>query len=530
MQPMHRRAAWGLGVILLITAAVTATRSPLVWRDEMSFAPMAYSLLHDGSGLPTVLAEDPRRPAASLLFYGPLFFWISAASFKIFGFSVASFRLVAWVFGVLLALTAAFLVRTLGGSRNWIAATWLLVILTPEFGSNITNGRMDTLAIWLQLLGLACLARSYQTIFETSDATKIAKASWAWAFGAGLAWAGAALTTPRSLPFFACLSVAALAWLVLQPSTGQQFIKRFSLAGGLTALSVGVWLATQGETFLSWLAHLNAIGRDNRKYALIGGFTQIRPTVLWVLTPMLAVVLLAIGSRGRALGRRETWRKIPLVAWLGASLAANALFTFILTARPESYPLYWGLPLLVATLAILAAFPATPTFAPASQPTQPTWTARAVPFMLVLAACLYGALRAGKMAEVAATWRTRDPQTIEDFARQNISASARVIGPLDYYFYAVTKANATYLFHEPLYDRLMPAFENEPNPLYPAARARQYTGNFLLWPSDKPLPNSCGCTEKDRIAHYEPPANPVWLRRLATGKTGYPAADLYRIK
>ena len=504
-----RRAALAVGWAALLVALAMLARSPLVWRDEMQFASLSYSWLHGGSGAPTIYAEDPRFPM-STFFYGPTFFAAGAAAFKLLGFSVASFRLVSWLGGLLLAWSAAALTRALGGSRNWSAACWLLVLLSPELGSTLSNGRMDTLAVAGELGGLVLLLRGLQS--------RRAGLSWGLSALAGVAWTCALLTTPRALQFFAGLALCAPLWLRAPRPQWQKFVVCFSLAGLITGAGQCVWLLTQGETPLSWLRYLGYISSFCRHYTIIGGFRVIRPTMFWLLTPLvslgLAVLLLA---RGKAW--RRVWDEGPALVWVVAAFVFQGLLTFLNTPRPESYPLYWGLPWLVTALALVSA----------SRSLTTEVSAQVCLGALLLAACLFGGARLLKITEVAAAWPGRNPQLLEDFARQHIPPGSRVAGPLAYYFYAVERAGATYRFHEPLYDSYFPFLENKLNPAYPAATAQKYPANFLLWPEGEPLPRSCHCSEADRVARFAPPVTDSWLTRLHRFGGGYPAANLYRV-
>ena len=493
-----RRLAWIAGGAALLLALLTITRSPLVWRDEMPFAALSYSLLNGGSGTPTILAEDPRYPV-STFFYGPFYFWLGAASFKLLGFSLFSFRLLSWLGGLLLALGAASLVRVLGGSWSWAAACWCLVLLSPELGSTLTNGRMDTLAVAGILGGLALFLQG-----QKRDDRRLSALS-------APVWAATVLTTPRSLQFFLCLALAApFCW---RGAGWRKFAARFGAVGAFVAIALGGWILSQGETPLSWLRYVLYIGAFARPYSIMGGFWRLRPTPLWALTPLVCVFLV---TAWRFWG--GVWQpKQRELVWVTAALGGQSLLIFLTMARPESYSIFWGLPLLVVALAFLAS---------QAQPLNK----RALCLAILLVAAVFGGLRMVKLAEIAATWASRNPQTVEDFARQHIPPGSRVIGPAEYYFYAVEKAGSTYRFHEPLRDAYFPFLETKLNPAFPAAQAQKFPAHYLWWPVGKPLPRSCSCTEADRIATYTPPAGNSRLNQLLRFGGGYPVAGLYHIK
>jgi 4-amino-4-deoxy-L-arabinose transferase-like glycosyltransferase len=487
---------------MLLLALLTLTRSPLVWRDETPFAALAYSLSQGGSGSPTILAEDPRFPITTF-FYGPTFFYLGAWFFKIFGFSVFVFRSLSLAGAVLLALGAVGLVRVLGGSWNWAAACWALVWLSPELGSTLTSGRMDTLAVAGELGGLVLLLHGLRA--------EKRGASWAFTALAGLIWAATVLTTPRTLQFFVCLALFAPVWW--RGGEWRKFAPRFALAGLLAGVALCAWLWSQGETPQSWLAYLGRIAGHNRNNNVLGGFWQLRPTPLWALTPPVCLALLMVWRSG---GGRFSRERNPAWRWVALALFGQGVLTFVTTVRPESYPLYWGLPLLAATLAVMAA----------GRPE----VKRGLGLALVLAACLFGGLRAAKLAEIAVSWPARNPQLLEDFARQHIPPGSRVTGPMDQYFYAVERAGSTYRFHEPLNDSYFLFLDDKLNPAYAQAAQQRFPQHFLWWPEGgKPLPRSCRCTEADRVATFTPPETGRWLPGLFRFGGGYPKAGLYRI-
>ncbi len=502
------RLTCAVGALVLLLSLATLTRSPLVWRDEMVLAPIAYSLLQGGSGTPTVLAEDPRWPH-STLFYGPLYFRLGALSFKLFGLSITSWRLLSWLGGLLLACAAAYLIRVLGGSRNWAAACWALVLLSPELGSTLTSGRMDALAVGLELLGLAWLVRSL-------------RGGWQFTLAAGTAWACAALTTPRALTFFFWLAVGAIFWLKEERAVWHGVMLRLAVSGLMVAASLCAWLWTEDETPLSWWHYVNTVSQSSRQFALVGGFWQLRPTPLWALTPFVAFILLLTARGSYEGGFLHKAATAPTsLRWVTAALLGHSVMTYAITARPESYAIYWTLPGLITALAWVAIL---------STGRNRAGTLRPVLLCLLLIAGLYGGFRTLKLAEVAANWQARDPQPLEDFARQHIPPGSRVLGPLEFYFYAVERAGSTYRFHEPLNDTYFPFVTDRLNPAYPATVNQQFTAHYLIWPAERPLPASCRCTEADIVAHYESPAvRAPALDALRFPDKGYPATNLYRL-
>ena len=498
-----------VGIVFFLFSGVILTRSPLVWRDEVQFASMALSLLRDGTGTPSVLAEDPRMPF-SYRFYGPAFPVLGALAFKLFGISQVSFRAISLLAGLSLAIACAYFVLLLSGSKVWAALAFSLTILSPEFGATATSGRMDTLAVGCEWMGMALLLAAIQSAALRSGILLC--------IGAGTVWTLAALSTPRALPFFFCLTIWAPILLRLPLSLRQRAFA-FYLATGLLAVSLFVtWLLFAGLTPLSWLRDLSAMSSTARSYAIIGGYWHLRPSPLWLLTPLAASALLVCAGLNRrkltALIRREH----TLLHWIICGVTVNAVFSFVISARPEGYGLYSGLPLLIVSLVLVASV----------APDNLSGVARLQVCVLSIIV-VFGLVRLAKLGDVFATWRARDPQAAAQFVRANVPAGSRVLGPLEFYFYAVEQADSTYRFHEPLHDRNFPFRDDQLNPAYEIARQKKYGATFLLWPANRALPLSCRCESAPLVAEFKPQRDHAFFYWPHPSTGGYPPARLYRL-
>jgi 4-amino-4-deoxy-L-arabinose transferase-like glycosyltransferase len=187
-----RRLAWAAGIICLLANLAIISRAPIPWLDEVYLVSVANSVAHQNRPFER-LTPRPEWVDGYEKIYGPVFFHAEAAFIRLLGLSPLSGRVVCWIGAVLTAIAAAWLVGVAGGSVQWAALAFALIVLTPEFSVIARNGRMDSLAIGFELAGMACLMMALR---ESTRATR-------WALGAGACWALAVLTTPRTLPFLA---------------------------------------------------------------------------------------------------------------------------------------------------------------------------------------------------------------------------------------------------------------------------------------------------------------------------------------
>lgn len=127
---------------LICISLITLTTSPMVWYDEVCMASESLSFFKTGE---IKLTANPHVLSGEVLHYGPLYFICTALSFKLFGFGIFQFRIVAWLFGMLIAYLLAF--KTKMGEKYSAYLFLLLILSDVTFLKASHNGRMETLAI-----------------------------------------------------------------------------------------------------------------------------------------------------------------------------------------------------------------------------------------------------------------------------------------------------------------------------------------------------------------------------------------------
>ena len=149
-----RKAAYKFALALFISCYVgihlyLLDVSPLPWFDETYFASIAKSWLESGTLQPKVALADglTEQPV-----YGPIYFWLLGASFKLFGFGIWQLRLVSLLSGFCVIIAAAKLFRLFGASTKLQITLGVILSLDPFFNRSMHEGRMDLLALFFLLM------------------------------------------------------------------------------------------------------------------------------------------------------------------------------------------------------------------------------------------------------------------------------------------------------------------------------------------------------------------------------------------
>lgn len=514
-------AALVLSVASVSTFVLTLDRTPVVWFDEVLFASASLSLAEGGRGVPTVVEQTQLSPPLTL-FHGPVWFHLGALFFELFGFSIESYRALSLLGAAVTAISCMYLLRVLGGSRSLSLLCLALLLLSPELGSHATAGRMDALAVGSQLLGLA--------FFLASAKAEKVSASLGLTAAAGLSWAVAALTTPRSLPFLGAVG------LCLPLLAGSRPRRRCALQCGvamsIAALGVAAWAWSLGLSAWEWLGFVAAqsAGDAVNSSGLLGGRWDFRFSAASAATPLLITLVSAVlllGRASRAGGRpglgalAASARRVSPPEYAAAVLAVSAVLALCLISRPASHNLYWAVPLIPVLLVFSQK-----RFAHA------TAAASAALLMLWLAAgSSYAVVRALKLAEVAASWEQRDPERLERFFKDNVPPRSRVIGPANLYWYGAERSGSDYYYYVP-HPGHLPGLTARglPSPVATGSgrEGREYARTYLIFPEDWPLPRRFESSPTLLVARFSPPGSESGgLSGLSRYSGGYPTSSLY---
>jgi hypothetical protein len=487
-------------------------------------ASASHSVAQGGSGVPLALPPGPWYAPFPYV-YGPLFFYLSAGFIHLFGLSAVTVRLVCVVGAALLAVTTVWLVRASGLDARWAAVGAAVMTLTPELGTIATNGRMDTLAIGLEVGAMSAAVAAMRAPQRRSAA--------AWGAASGILWLLALLTQVRTLPLLAGMGLAGL-WLLCRRSTRSRTLVAGSCAVAVVLLGGLWWTDQMGVTPFEWAGtYLRSSRGDVQNVAIAG-----RPRV-WglelrnMMTPMAiafaAAACAVIERRRRAAaapagGSAAQWPAAGVIPALVIPPLANVAFIFSVANNVFTSSSYFVLPLLAA---VLTASALVGRCAGVERKMFAFWTAVAI---------LFAGIRTVKYIEVWQTWAARDPAPLHHFIERFVPAGSLVFGYDQYYFYAVQAAGSTFRTWTPT-PFPPPAFgkpagisvEGSPSPAMADRR-------FLLWPVDGlpgPVPDRFACAIPHVVAHFsESDHEATGIERLGgfvPSLHGYPDTVLYQL-
>ncbi|HEY1910577.1 MAG TPA: glycosyltransferase family 39 protein [Vicinamibacterales bacterium] len=518
-----RWTAWTIGVVCILANLSILSRAPIPWIDEVYLASVANSIAHDSEGVER-LSPRPEWVDGYEKVYGPVFFQVESVFIKHFGLSPFTGRATAWLGAILLAAAAAYLVGIVGASPEWPAIAFALFTLTPEFSLVARNGRMDSIAIAFELIGLAFLL----------IATQERRRAWLTAAAAGFFWALAVLTTPRTLPLLAGMFVAAPVLLV-PPETRRAFARAIAVLAGSVLIGLALWSHSEGITIVGWAVRLwdsvkddayNIVLPGHPRYWSLGPLTAVTPAVVIAGAIVLGAVgdlqLLARLHRAR-LPTEAPPSAVRLAIWyLFVAAFFNGVFYLIVANYAFGISQYFVIPMFVVVLAAAAAT--------AHRRPRAYWPMMAGSLVVALG---FGAIQTVKLVEVWQTWSGRDARLMEQFLERSVPRGSIVYGFDEYYFYAVEEVGSTFRTFNLTHSGLNHLMVDLP----PPAAEPQRSPAFLLWPVDNPnapFPEWFNCARSNEITKFDADVQAVGIERWLPGlfqsyRHGYPPTVLYRV-
>lgn len=138
---MLKKIYYCIFAVLVIWNLWSLVYSPIVWYDEVFFASITHSLI-SGNGLSVEL--DNFKPCYT---YGPVYFLLTGAVTKIFGFGIFQFRIVNFLFSLFTVLILGKILDKLSVSKGLNYFVQLLLLTDALFISNSHSGRMEFVAL-----------------------------------------------------------------------------------------------------------------------------------------------------------------------------------------------------------------------------------------------------------------------------------------------------------------------------------------------------------------------------------------------
>jgi hypothetical protein len=369
--------------------------NPLPWLDEIYFASISLNLIEHGNFVPQVASIA--RDGWEALIYGPVYFFLTGASMKIFGLGIWQFRIVNLLSGFLCIWICLKITRINGISGS--AILFICAFATdPFFTLSMHEGRMDLTALLFALLSLYFILKNGKRDIHYS------------AIAASLAL----MTTPRS----AIVIIGVVMILLMNSYKGGKYKPLIVWSAMLLGIYT-VWIFYAFGDPVQCLNYYRAL-QDNEIY-LVGRF----------YIPRQEYVLIVIALCSIALNFIKKKTDFPDLL-SSVSIAVILLFyAIILDWGPYSafiIPFYYML---------------------IFNKEEFRWSfSNPRPYMLLILLIHNGGYFILKSAQIIGSMEQRDPAIADRFIADHISAGSKVVGdPL--YFYSVRKSGCDYqVFNE----------------------------------------------------------------------------------
>lgn len=388
-------------ITYMIYHVYTLAISPLPWFDETYFVSISKSLAETGKFVAEVSKEMGRKEERFT--YGPVFFMLQAMSYKVFGFSIYSFRWIPLVFGFLTVMMTAIVLRRFNSSPKVVGLMIVLFLLDPFLNMVLHEGRMDLVVIFFMLISMHLLFKGMET------------ERYKMYFFSGLSSSVALLTTPRVAFLYIALG------LILLFSLEGKSLKQ-------SLLKISLWIAPIIFLYTAWVFY--AFGGFKELYSyyqrlsgeFLGGSLYIPKHEKLLIAMTILAVIIGIIQRGFSFFNKMVIMSIlsiilfyMIVRDYGPYSTLILPFYYFLLVQGvkdsklsfKNYSLY---PLLIIFIFNLSFF-----------------TVKAI--------------------QVIAEADIKDPKLADQFIKDNIAIGSKVIGDAQFY-YSVIKAGSEYRLYD----------------------------------------------------------------------------------
>ena len=476
-----QRAAriWAASAVVVVSLLLTLTRLPTSHADGPFYASIVRGAHYGAYGVPASLQPDSPTAINHIRFYGPVYFTLVDLSFRLFGISAWSYRVVSLIGGLLAAAGGVWICKVLGGGPERRAWTWALLLLTPEIGTASSSGRMDSLAVGIELWGLAIfldglVRRRRPALYGAASAVLLC---------------AAVLTTPRTFPFMFGFALALAFVLPGEIRRAPAVARQAAITIGVGVALILTWTIVSSGSPQRWFRLMATVAtREDSDVAILPTAGHRDLMFVWWQSITLAFSI-AGGVIAAVLFRRDRSERgiavtFGLVATWTALVVTMTLFNFTFL-----FGIYSVIPLTALVIAVPVPLSAL--------------RRRGAALAAVMLFGLLAGVRVAKVTHAAITWDGRDLGRVDAFIARNVPPGSRVLGPGHDYVLSVERAGSRYLAVPQVsladWARWMQIVE--PRELHPSP----LTGDFLLWrASDGQPPRALACPG-ELVDTYEPP-------------------------
>lgn len=393
---------WSFIGLIIIINLLLLSYSPLPWFDEIYFTGITNSLLTNGT---FHLSAFPLYDTGEILTYGPVYFFLTGLSVKLFGWGVFQFRIVNFLF----ALGCIFLswrILRLYYKEKFTGILFILLYITdPMFTTNSHSGRMDSVALFFILVVIYYLYENHS--LRNYLATAIAASL-------------ALLTTPRSAFFLVPVLLLHFVPLLFKLKKSQNWLKIF-IFGGFTITLYAAWIFTKFggfEQFFDYYFQQPRSGLVNKN--LFASFIRFSPYIIIFEYPLVITTTLLFS----ALLIKKRFR-LNTMTWI-LFLNIITFYSFILDTGQYSIFIIPCFYLLLFISVIKLGFPSKIRYS--------------ILFLILLFNIV---LLTVKSYSVVADLQLRNYATVDNSVASVVPPGSKVIGN-ELYYYSVIKNDCEY--------------------------------------------------------------------------------------
>ncbi|MDR2851538.1 MAG: glycosyltransferase family 39 protein [Burkholderiaceae bacterium] len=331
--PRAAQAAW-VALAIFIWLALLAWVRPLAVPDEGRYGSVAWAMLQSGDWL------VPRLNGLPFFHKPPLFYWIDAQAFQMFGAHPLTVRLASLIGGTVGAYALWRFARAEAGAQ---VARWSLFALLaqPLWYSGAQYANLDMLVAGCITLTIVLLARAALAMERAQPHHAVLAAAWT---------AAAAGVLAKGLIGFVLPAGVIGLWLLAR-GRWRVLLRLFLTPGVLLfALIAAPWFVLMQREFPVFL-HYFFVVQHFERFAE-GGFNNAQP--MWFFVAVLALGALPASAWLAPVFRRHYWRAQPHRQPLRLLMAIWLLLILVFFSIPQSKLVGYILP-AVPPLAFLAA-------------------------------------------------------------------------------------------------------------------------------------------------------------------------------
>lgn len=380
-------------ILLVIWSLWSLVYSPTAWFDEVYFASVTHSFI-SGNGLAIEL--DHYEPCNT---YGPVYFLITGAITKIFGFGMFQFRIVNCLFSFLSVFLLGKILEKISVNKGLNYLLQLLFLTDALFVSNSHSGRMEFVAITFVLL-----AYLYFLSGNKSDRIKTMVVSFMLTL--------AVMTTPRVVVI--CIPLAIFQLVNLFRSRSWSLLLAYII---IPILLYGIWVFVAFGSFEEMIAHYTQHGDGvEAQQSSLGRFVGGNWAISKYHYPLIFVALISM----IIMFKNKSYKEIIIYI--------TPIFIYYFLVNDTGLYGVLVLPYFIILLALGA-----------SVLLVSERKIFKVSFKALILICLVVniAIFSLKAFTVISTHEQRDPRKPAEWIAKNIPEGSRVAGDYDYYYAAI---------------------------------------------------------------------------------------------